>query len=252
MRLTVIFVSIGLVQADDLFSVGQAVKTGSGVVTGRASPWHNNVSEYLGIPFAKPPIGQLRWAPPVVMNDSSSKTIEATKLGFSCLQASPFGSFGDIDSTMLGEARAHNDMDEDCLTLNIWTKPQTGDSKKAVMIWIYGGAFSMGSASLEGYNGALLADQHDVVVVGVNYRLGVLGYPGVSIPEKNPGLLDQRAAVEWLRDNVEAFGGTLVILILNIPLQRNSNTPIHNSGDPKRMILFGQSAGKLLFIFHIA
>ena len=78
----------------------------------------------------------------------------------------------------------------------------------------------MGSASRKGYNGALLADQHDVVVVGVNYRLGVFGYPGVSVPEKNPGLLDQRAAVEWLRDNVESFGG-----------------------DPKRMILFGQSAG---------
>jgi cholinesterase len=88
------------------------------------------------------------------------------------------------------------------------------------MIWIYGGGFVVGSASNKAYNGALLADQHDVVMVGVNYRLGVLGFPGASVPQKNLGLLDQRLAVEWLRDNVEAFGG-----------------------DPQRMILFGQSAG---------
>jgi cholinesterase len=81
--------------------------------------------------------------------------------------------------------------------------------------------FVVGSANNKAYNGALLADQHDVVVVGLNYRLGVLGFPGASVPNKNPGLLDQRAGVEWLRDNVEAFGG-----------------------DPKRMIKFGQSAGR--------
>jgi carboxylesterase type B len=84
----------------------------------------------------------------------------------------------------------------------------------------------VGSASNKAYNGALLADQHDVVVVGVKYRLGVLGFPGASIPNKNPGLMDERAAVKWLRDNVEPFGG-----------------------DPKRMIMFRQSAGRILFFY---
>jgi len=82
-------------------------------------------------------------------------------------------------------------MNEDCLYLNVWAKPQTGEKKKAVMIWIYGGGFVVGSASNKAYNGALLADERDVVVVGINYRLGVLGFPGVSVPEKNLGLLDQ-------------------------------------------------------------
>jgi cholinesterase len=218
MKIIIACILVGLIRADDGFHIGRTVKTGSGMITGRASPRFNEVSEYLGVPFAKPPVGQLRWAPPEILKNSSN-SIMATKLGPSCIQATPYGNFADEDGAE-SKTAASKEMDEDCLTLNIWTKPQTGERKKAVMIWIYGGSFSMGSASQKGYNGALLADQHDIIVVGVNYRLGVLGYPGVSVPEKNPGLLDQRAAVEWLRDNVESFGG-----------------------DPGRMILFGQSAG---------
>jgi cholinesterase len=221
MRFTIAFALLELVRGDESFHVGQAVKTASGRIRGRPSLIHNEVSEYLGVPFAKPPVGKLRWAPPVVINESFASTIEATKYGLSCIQAAPLSFLADPERTSSLSA-AENEMGEDCLTMNIWTKPQTGEKKKAVMIWIYGGGFSMGSSSNKGYNGALLADQHDVIVVGVNYRLGVLGYPGVSVPQKNPGLLDQRAAVEWLRDNVEAFGG-----------------------DPKRMVLFGQSAGKI-------
>jgi len=106
------------------------------------------------------------------------------------------------------------------LYLNVWTKPQAGEKKKAVLVWIYGGGFVVGSAANEAYNGALLAEDQDVIVASMNYRISVLGFPGVGLPERNLGLLDQRAAIEWLRDNVEQFGG-----------------------DPKRITIFGQSAG---------
>ncbi|KAF1985683.1 alpha/beta-hydrolase [Aulographum hederae CBS 113979] len=98
---------------------------------------------------------------------------------------------------------------EDCLTVNVWSKPQSGEKAKAVIIWIYGGAFNAGRTSDPNYYGPRIADEHDVVV------------------EKNTGLLDQRLAIEWARDNVAAFGG-----------------------DPKRMILFGESGGAMSVDFY--
>jgi cholinesterase len=109
---------------------------------------------------------------------------------------------------------------EDCLTLNIWTKPQIGDSKKAVLVWIYGGAFTSGSSDSSAYNGQHIVEQEDVILVSFNYRLNVFGFPGTPNATQNLGLLDQRLAVEWVRDNIAAFGG-----------------------DPSRITLFGQSAG---------
>jgi carboxylesterase type B len=97
---------------------------------------------------------------------------------------------------------------EDCLKLNVWTKPQSGETGKAVMIWIYGGAFSAGSTSAVWYSPARYAADHDVVAVSFNYRLSMFGFPMATFsPEKNPGLLDQRLALEWVRDNIAAFGG---------------------------------------------
>lgn len=109
---------------------------------------------------------------------------------------------------------------EDCLTLNVWTKPQSGEEKKAVLFWIYGGSFTSGTTDNKGYNGKHLADLEDVVVVSANYRVGVFGFPGNPDSRTNLGLLDQRLAVEWVRDNIAEFGG-----------------------DPERITIFGQSAG---------
>lgn len=109
---------------------------------------------------------------------------------------------------------------EDCLTLNIWTKPQVGEQKKAVLLWIYGGGFTTGNSDNPGYNGQYIAEQEDVVLVSINYRLNVFGFPGSPNGTYNLGLLDQRLAVEWVRDNIASFGG-----------------------DPSRITLFGQSAG---------
>lgn len=94
------------------------------------------------------------------------------------------------------------DVGEDCLTLNIWTKPQTGEKNKAVMIWIYGGGFGSGKSSTPMYNGARLAEEHDVVVVSVNYRVNIYGFPRAPFGgmDMNTGLMDQRAGVEWVRD----------------------------------------------------
>jgi cholinesterase len=122
----------------------------------------------------------------------------------------------------------------------VWTKPQVGEKAKAVLVWIYvslvitaikkrtlifdqGGGFALGNTANPAYHGARLADDQDVVVVSMNYRLNILGFPGApGLPDQNLGLLDQRLAVEWIRDNVAAFGG-----------------------DPKRITLFGESAGKI-------
>lgn len=104
--------------------------------------------------------------------------------------------------------------------MNVWTKPQVGDTKKAVLLWIYGGGFSSGSSAIPAYNGANIAEQEDVIVVSFNYRLSVLGFPGNPAGTQNLGLLDQRLAVEWVRDNIANFGG-----------------------DPARITIFGQSAG---------
>jgi cholinesterase len=125
---------------------------------------------------------------------------------------------------------------EDCLTLNVWSKPQTGEKAKAVLVWIFGGGFATGNSANPIYNGEFIADNEDVVVVSLkydqprritsmpllifgSYRLGIFGFPGITGIdglEQNAGLLDQRTAVEWVRDNIAAFGG-----------------------DPKRITIFG-------------
>jgi cholinesterase len=188
------------------WSTGQVVKTSSGSAKGHASSWKPAVSEYLGIPFAQPPVGKLRFLAPKAYK--SDKMFNAAEFGPSC--------FANVDTkpnatvvynqgfptTLLGHmGQAGDTFDEDCLTLNIWTKPQSGEKKKAVMLWIYGGGFNSGNTRNPYYNGARLADEEDVVVVSINYRLNIFGFPRADfLPDKNIGLLDQRLAVEWVRD----------------------------------------------------
>ncbi|TAQ90369.1 hypothetical protein B7494_g1320 [Chlorociboria aeruginascens] len=181
----------------------------------------------LGIPYAQPPIGDLRFAAPVIFSGNS--TINGTNFGFSCISQLSASTNETIPTNItltsaavevLNVLESQTAESEDCLTLNVWTKPQTGETKKAVLLWIYGGGFSSGSSSIPGYNGENIAGQEDVVVVSINYRLTIFGFPGNPASTQNLGLLDQRLAVEWVRDNIAAFGG-----------------------DPSRITLFGQSAG---------
>jgi carboxylesterase type B len=208
------------------WTIGQTVQTDSGPVTGHAAKNASQVSEYLGIPFAKPPTGNLRFAAPV--RYSGNSTINGTSFGLTCPQVVTTTSLAAAEAAgvteaglllngILGEVGPYG---EDCLTLNIWTKPQGGNATKAVLLWIYGGGFNSGSSSIPGYNGQNIADQEDIVVVSLNYRITIFGFPGNPTTTNNLGLLDQRMAVEWVRDNIAALGG-----------------------DPARITLFGQSAG---------
>lgn len=131
---------------------------------------------------------------------------------------SDFTKYGVEFLTIL--AQRTDTFSEDCLTLNVWTKPQLGDAKKAVLVWIYGGSFESGTTKSSWYNGQALAEQEDIIVVSINYRLNIFGFPGSSNATQNLGLLDQRLALEWVRENIEGFGG-----------------------DMSRITLFGQSAG---------
>ncbi|KAK0613552.1 carboxylesterase [Immersiella caudata] len=215
---------------NDRWKVGQVVETSSGPVQGHPSRNFSHVSEYLGVPYAQPPIGNLRFQPPVKF--SGTKAINASSYGSSCMastisglatNASDYEKLG-LSQTgrdlIFGLTTPRTDTSEDCLTLNIWTKPQVGEAKKAVLLFIYGGGYVSGSSAVPWYDGAALVDEDDVVVVTFNYRISIFGFPGNPSTPNNLGMLDHRLAVEWVHDNIANFGG-----------------------DPNRITLFGQSAG---------
>ncbi|KAI6796835.1 cholinesterase [Hortaea werneckii] len=207
---------------ENIEAIGQKVKTSSGYVVGSRAPNATQVSQYLGIPFAYPPVGRRRFAPPEAFQGRD--TIDATAYGHNCpsqsapapegLEPPPLANL----LTFLGQVG--DDQQEDCLYLNVWTKPQSGSKKKPVLVWIYGGGFNTGGTNNTAYNGQHWADEEDVVFVNFNYRLNIFGFPGAPDLTQNVGLLDQRLAIEWVRDNIAAFGG-----------------------DPKQITIFGESAG---------
>lgn len=161
---------------------------------------------FMGIPFAKPPLGDLRFHEPLPV-DPWEEIKDATKFGSIPIQSYP-------EDPPIGQ-----DENEDCLFLNIWT-PSADNKNRPVMFWIYGGGFINGASSRSRVNGAKLAVYGDVVVVSSNYRLGALGF--LNLPEIPPniGILDQIAALKWVQENIERFGG-----------------------DPNNVTIFGESAG---------
>ncbi len=180
---------------------------------------------FKGVRYALPPVGDLRWKPPVPAPRFEG-VIDARKFGPACVQlrADPNSIY----------AEPLDLVSEDCLLLNIW-KPK--DAKDApVFVWIHGGALRTGASSLEMYDGEALA-RRGLVVVSINYRLGVLGYlahPQLSAESPqgvsgNYGLLDQIAALEWVRENIESFGG-----------------------NPKNVTIAGESAGALSVMYLMA
>jgi para-nitrobenzyl esterase len=163
----------------------------------------DGATAYLGVPYAEPPVGPLRWQPPVPVQAHGP----ATAFGPSAPQLT--GPF-----TGLVPGMAVGTTSEDCLTLNVWVPD--GAEGLPVMVWIHGGAFQIGGSSLPSYDGRLLAVEQRVVVVSVNYRLGALGWGVVP----NLGQLDQVLALEWVRDHIAELGG-----------------------DPGCVTVFGESAG---------
>ena len=185
------------------------IQTESGRVHGASE---NNLSVYRGIPYAAPPVGDLRFR------------VARPHPGWDdVLDCEAFGPIApqipnEALDAMIGAAP--QEQSEDCLFLNIWT-PGTDNAARPVMVWIHGGAFTIGSGSEGLYDGAMLAERGDVVVVTINYRLGALGFLHLpALEESNFGMRDQVAALRWVRDNISAFGG-----------------------DPANITIFGESAG---------
>jgi para-nitrobenzyl esterase len=180
-----------------------------------AGAHHNRILRFAGIPFAAPPVGDLRFAAPAPVQAWDSVR-DATAFGPVAPQTA-----GTLE-TLAGAGAP--DWSEDCLTLNVYTPSL--DGQRPVMVWIHGGGFTGGSGSVPWYDGSSLVHRGDVVVVTINYRLGALGwlYLGGVDPDLatsgNAGLLDQVAALQWVADNIAAFGG-----------------------DPGRVTIFGESAG---------
>jgi len=176
------------------------------------------VRVYKGIPYAAPPVGDLRWKPPV--KPAAWKGVKAaTEFAPVCPQllypaTSPYYAPPTAQS-------------EDCLYLNVWTAAKTSSERRPVMLWIHGGGFTRGTGATPTYDGENFADK-GVVLVTINYRLGALGFlahPDLTAESShhssgNYGLLDQIAALQWVQKNITAFGG-----------------------DPKRVTVFGESAG---------
>jgi carboxylesterase type B len=154
------------------WQIGQEVNTASGLVKGHAAKLDGSVSEYLGIPWASPPVNGLRFMPPVPIA-RSSKVIVADNFSADCpamgaskiLQAKP--NIPAFQVGILGDLRDSGKFSEDCLTLNIWTKPQVGEKKKAVMVWIHGGGFTQGSTFTPATAGVRFAGNQDIVLVSV-------------------------------------------------------------------------------------
>ena len=178
------------------------VETNSGKIEGI---YQDGLYVFKGIPYSAPPVGERRWLPP-----------QPAESWNGVRQAQTFGAIAPqnvMENIVIRELRVEEPQSEDCLYLNIWS-PRLDDARRPVLVWIHGGAFNMGSGSGPMSNGSKLAAHGDVVVVTINYRLGLLGFlnlnevTGGRIPATgNEGLLDQIAALEWVRDNIAAFGG---------------------------------------------
>ncbi|MET0133663.1 MAG: carboxylesterase family protein [Kibdelosporangium sp.] len=170
------------------------VATAAGAVRGRRE---DGLVVFRGVPFAEPPVGAARFqAPrPVGKWDGVRETFE-------------FGPPPPQEMGFIGrDGEPVEDQGDDWLTLNVWTPDPDPAARRPVLVWIYGGAYKIGSAGSPGYDARRIAGEGDVVVVTLNYRLGVEGFARIVGAPPNRGLLDQIAALEWVRDNIAAFGG---------------------------------------------
>ncbi|HUS83009.1 MAG TPA: carboxylesterase/lipase family protein [Dehalococcoidia bacterium] len=194
------------------------VKTSKGELRGTAE---GGLHVFRGIPFARPPVGELRFRVPQEVA-SWQGVRDATRFGSRAMQVP-----NEALESILGRAEDQPPLGEDCLYLNVWT-PGLDDRRRPVMVWIHGGGFTIGAGSDAIYDGSALASR-DAVVVTINYRLGPFGFlhaAGLAdSPEAfaaNFGMLDQIAALKWVQSEIAAFGG-----------------------DPGNVTIFGESAGAM-------
>ena len=201
-----------------LAGMQEPIKVEGGLVSG-ISGWGWNIREYLGIPFAAPPVGNLRWRPPQPVVPWQGVRI-AGRYGPACMQIQSPQNAGAWNRGLANTS-------EDCLYLNVWTPAASANEKLPVMVWIYGGGGTTGSTAEPTYDGNAMA-KNGVVVVSMGYRLNVFGW--MAHPELtkesehhssgNYGSLDQLAGVQWVHNNIAAFGG-----------------------DPNKVTIWGESGG---------
>lgn len=223
--LTLLLPALAAAQLPTVFEIDQGYL--NGFVAAPATDEHNTVFGFLGLPYAAPPEGDLRWRPPQPPERFPIVPYEAVTAGPRCMQTDyPEGSFF---------PNHPEETSEDCLYLNVWSAADGPSDRRPVMVWIHGGALTRGSGANPVYDGTELAKK-GAVVVTVNYRLNVFGFmahPALSNESRatvgeggsrgssgNYGLLDQIAALRWVRENISAFGG-----------------------DPDNVTIFGESAG---------
>ncbi|KIW20225.1 hypothetical protein PV08_00800 [Exophiala spinifera] len=219
-----------------------SIRTSSGVIQGIVLPDHPDVAQFLNVPYAESPTGNLRFAPPVAK--SFAGNVDASQFGPVCLQYFPQAShvvfYDEFRPQYLPSRDTVAASSEDCLSLAIWTPrnatiqtSQTGQYANTtgslpVLIFLYGGGFVQGGTNTEYYNAApWIQRSQELIVVTINYRTAFVGTPnsaGLAAEQANYnfGLLDQRLAVEWVHNNIASFGG-----------------------DPNKITLWGQSAGAL-------
>lgn len=194
-----------------------------GLITGTTNA-ERDVHIFKGIPFAAPPVGELRWKAPAPVKPWSGVR-ECKTFGPSPMQGKPTPFMVYTPEFLIPE----EPISEDCLHLNIWTAAKTPTEKRPVLVWIYGGGFSSGGSACAIYDGEALAKK-GVVLVSINYRVGPMGFfahPELSKENDknasgNYGLLDQIAALKWVQQNIASFGG-----------------------DPANITIAGQSAGSM-------
>jgi para-nitrobenzyl esterase len=215
---TFIFIAILLatILAESV-SAQDRVKTANGMVEG-SSEKSSGIRNFKGVPFASPPVGDLRWQPPQPVKNWKG-VLKTAQFGPRCMQRPIFGDMG----------FRSNGMSEDCLYLNVWTPAKSSNERLPVLVYFYGGGFVAGDGSEARYQGESMA-RKGIVALTVNYRLGVFGF--LAHPELtkespqhasgNYGLLDQSAALHWVQQNISAFGG-----------------------DPKKVTIAGESAGSV-------
>ncbi|KAJ7085009.1 Carboxylesterase [Mycena crocata] len=194
------------------------VETTSGQLHGSNA---NGVVSFMGVRFAQAPIGQLRWKPPAPFVSTSAQN--TTVLSPGCIQQFAFATSEATQSLFNDPPPASED--EDCLFLNIWAPSTNTTVKKPVLFYIYGGGFNFGTASVPMFDGTSLAANQDIVVVTINYRLNVFGFPSsedLPLAQNNLGILDQEMALQWVQQNIGHFGG-----------------------DSSKVTIMGQSAGGL-------
>lgn len=201
-------------------TVTEVVTTDAGELRGLFVGPSQNVQAFKGIPYAKPPVGDLRWREPVAAEPWSGVK-DCFEFGGACPQRTP------AMMASVPQMAINAPLSEDCLYLNVWRPAERTAQPLPVLFWIHGGGYTMGAASQPLYDGTLLAEP-GAVVVSINYRLGPFGFlahPALSqeSPRKtsgNYGILDQIEALRWVQRNIAAFGG-----------------------DPGRVTIFGESAG---------